>query len=132
MARTHDDAMRRLWDAWSRGSVAELTAHLHPEVEWTSAALGRTYRGHGEVSTWLDGLRQRWKSLTVTFDGTEELGTDLVLGRGQASGFDHSGDRTFDGTVTWVVQFADDLVLRGRVFADERAARAWADELRGG
>jgi ketosteroid isomerase-like protein len=132
MARTHDDAMRRLWDAWSRGSVADLTAQLHPDVEWSSVALGRTYRGHGEVAPWLEGLRGRWKSLTVSFDATEELGGGVVLARGQASGFDHSGDRTLDGTVTWVVEFAGDLVVRGQVFRDEAAARAWADELRGG
>lgn len=132
MARPHDDAMRRLWDAWSRGSVADLTAQLHPDVEWASVALERTYRGHDDVAPWLEGLRRRWKSLTVSFDATEELGGGLVLARGQASGFDHSGDRTFEGTVSWVVEFADDLVVRGRVFDDEEAARAWADELRGG
>jgi ketosteroid isomerase-like protein len=132
MAPPHDDAMRRLWDAWARGSVVDLTARLHPDVEWRSVALDRTYRGHGEVAPWLESLRQRWKSLTVSFDATEDLGGGLVLARGEASGFDHSGDRTFDGTVTWVVEFAGDLVVRGRIFDDEGAARAWADEVRSG
>src|SRR3954471_2036036 len=132
MARTHDDAMRRLWDAWSRGSVPELSTQLHPDAEWTCVTLDRTFRGHDDVAPWLDGLRRQWKSLTVSFDATEELGGGLVLARGQASGFDHSGDRTLDGIVTWVVAFDGDLVVRARVGGDEQAARAWAaDQLPG-
>lgn len=132
MASSHVEAMRRLWDAWSRGSVTDLTAGLHPDVEWASPALGRTYRGHDDVPAWLDGLRQRWKSITVSFDGAEEAGVDVVLGTSRASGFDHSGDRTLDRTLTWVVLFEGELVARWRVFDDEHAARAWVQELAGG
>jgi hypothetical protein len=90
--------------------------------------MDRRFRGHDDVGPWLDGLRRRWKSLTVSLDATEELGGDLVLARGQASGFDHSGDRTLDGTVTWVVAFDGDLVVRASVCEDEQAARAWASQ----
>src|SRR3954447_13781408 len=132
MAGPHEDAMRRLWDAWSRGSVADLTTQLHPRVEWTCMALDRPFRGHDDVAPWMEDLRRRWKSLTVSFDATEDLGGGVVLGRGRASGFDHSGDRTLDGTVTWVVAFDGDVVVRGSVWGDEQAARAWAPRQRRG
>ena len=70
-----------------------------PTSSGAPGRLERTFRGHDDVAPWLDGLRRRWKSLTVSFDAAEDLGGGFVLARGQASGFDHSGDRTFEGTV---------------------------------
>jgi ketosteroid isomerase-like protein len=117
------EAVRQLWDAWSRGAPAEMAPVLDPEVEWESVILGRSYRGREEVATWLEALRREWKSLTVTFDRAEDAGPDLAIAYGRATGFDYGGDQAFDTPLTWVAEFRDGLIVRGRVFTDEQEAR---------
>src|SRR4051794_23402075 len=123
-------ALRRLWDAWSRGSVRDIVAVLHPDVEWSSVVLGRGYRGHGDVAAWLDALRRDWKSLTVTFDHAEDAGPDHAVAYGRVRGFGYGGDQSLDTPLIWVAEFCDGLIRRGLVFPDPVEARRHLDAVR--
>lgn len=114
--------MRTFWDAWSRGSVPEIVALLDPDIAWESTMLGREYRGHGDVTDWLEALAREWKSLTVTLESVEDCGADAAVARGRAVGFDYGGGKAFDTPMTWVAEFTGELISRARVFTDDEDA----------
>jgi ketosteroid isomerase-like protein len=122
------DALRRLWDAWSRGSVREIVALLDPGVTWSSVVLDRDFRGHDDVVAWLEGLRANWKSLTVMLERAEPAGPDRAVAYGRVRGFGYGGDSVLDTPMVWVAEFRDGLIVRGLVFTDPEAARRHLEE----
>jgi ketosteroid isomerase-like protein len=120
--RSKTESLRALWEAWSRGSVDEMLALLHPDIVWESKTPEREYRGHDGVTQWLEGLAHDWKSLTVTLDTVEQASGDRAVARGRVVGFDYGGGKRFDTPLTVVAEFDGDLIVRGRVFGDDAEA----------
>jgi ketosteroid isomerase-like protein len=123
--RSKTEGLRALWEAWSRGDVDEMLSLLHPDVVWRATMLDREYRGHDGVRSWLDGLAQAWKSLTLTLESVQEVGGDVAVARARVVGFGYGGGRHLDTVLVCVAEFAGELIVRGSVFDDDADAKRY-------
>jgi ketosteroid isomerase-like protein len=113
------------WRAFAENRAEDLSALVHPDVEWHSAPLGEVFRGPDAVERWWTAISREYKSLTVVLESASEVDDDCVIAFGRATGFSHGGEQSCDGDLAWVTEHADGRIVRGRVFRDHEAARRY-------
>ena len=113
------------WRAFGENRVEDLAALLHPDLEWHSAPLGEVFRGPAAVECWSAAISRAYKSLTVVLESTSQVDDDCVVAFGRATAFSHGGERSCDGDLSWVTEYADGRIVRGRVFRGHEAARRY-------
>jgi ketosteroid isomerase-like protein len=122
-AISQEDAVARLFDAFSRREIAEALALLHPEVvfqpmtaEVTRA--GEPYRGHEGIRRYAADVESQWEVLTlrptqIRAAGRAVVALGLVSGSGRAGSFE-------DAPTTWIFKFRDGLVIDAQIFSEAR------------
>jgi ketosteroid isomerase-like protein len=93
--------------ALSQRDAARLGVLLHPDVEIRETQARISLHGRDEVVAYVESLRHRIGSVTVTT--VEEVGKEaaLVEGREQCQNADLS---IFDVPMVWIVRFRDELI----------------------
>ena len=128
MSQENLETVRTTIDAWNRGDVDVWMQGYHPEIEYTSAVLGRVegpqtvYRGHTEMRRFWDEWHSVW-TLTNDISEVRDLGDTVVaLGvyrtRGNASGVG------LEGPVAYVCEFDAGSARWVRAYLDHSQALA--------
>jgi ketosteroid isomerase-like protein len=116
-APTHEEIVRALFDAFSRGDLRSAVELMHPDVVFqpmTAAVTrgGEPYRGHEGI------VETHWRRLTIRLKQVRSAGRAVVaLGLVSGSG---SGGSFEDAPTTWVVKFKEGRVAHVQIFSDER------------
>jgi ketosteroid isomerase-like protein len=118
-----EEAVTRLFEAFSRHEVADALPLLHPEVvfqpmtaEVTRA--GEPYRGHKGIRRYAADVEAQWDELTlhptqIRAAGNAVVALGLVSGSGPAGSFENA-------PTTWVFKFRDGLVAHAQIFSEAR------------
>lgn len=118
-----ENAVARLFEAFSRGDIEDALELLHPEVvfqpmtaEVTQA--GEPYRGHEGIRRYAADVEARWEKLTlqptqIRAAGRAAVALGLVSGSGHAGSFE-------DAPTTWVFKFREGLVVHAQIFSETR------------
>lgn len=94
MSRENVETVRQGYEAFNRGDLDWMVAHLDPEIVWEDAAEvpgSRTYRGIREVRGYLESFAQQWEEIRFEPDEILDVGEQVVVlvrmvARGRASG----------------------------------------------
>jgi len=119
------EVMRRVWDLYSTGRLAEILDHLDPDVEWHTALLDEVYRGREDLARWARDTRRGWKSLTVIHEKQLEVADDCIVTFARVVAFDHNGESSVDSPLALVAEFRDGRIARAHTFLDRDEALAW-------
>jgi ketosteroid isomerase-like protein len=119
------EAVRRGYDALSRGDVEAFVAGCHAEGEIHELAEipdHKVYRGHGEIRQWAEAGLQIFPGVQWTLEEVLHDADDQVVvrtgfrGRGGGSGV------PVDQTVFHLIEFDDGLVVRAQAWLDRDQA----------
>ena len=119
------DVFQEVWLAFSEGRSDDITEHLHPQVEWSSAMIDEVFRGPGAARCWMAALSREFKSLTLVLHEVRELGGGCVVAAGTATAFDYGGEQRLDRSFAWVTEYAGKRIARSLVFGGVDEADAY-------
>jgi uncharacterized protein len=94
MSQENVETVRQGYEAFNRGDVEWMIAHLDSEIVWEDAAEvpgSRSYRGIHEVRDYLESFTQQWEEIRFEPEGILDAGEQVValvrmVARGRASG----------------------------------------------
>jgi ketosteroid isomerase-like protein len=122
-SQRNEEALARLFEAFSRRDLPSALALVHPEVVFqpmTAAVTraGEPYRGHEGIRRYAEDVETHWARLTIRpkqirSAGRAVVALGLVSGSGRGGSFE-------DAPTTWVVKFRDGMVAHAQIFSDER------------
>lgn len=122
-ARSNEDVVARLFDAFSKSEIEQALAFLHPQVvfqpmtaEVTRA--GEPYCGHEGIRRYAADVEAQWDELTLHPTQIRAAGK-AVVALGLVSGSGHAGSFE-DAPTTWVFKFKDGLVIHAQIFSEAR------------
>jgi ketosteroid isomerase-like protein len=125
-AQEQEQAVARLFEAFSRRDLPSALALVHPEVVFqpmTAAVTraGEPYRGHEGIHRYAKDVEENWDELTIQpvqirAAGHAVVVLGMVSGRGRGGAFENA-------PTTWVIKFRDGLVIGAQIFSDERNVR---------
>ncbi|MGA2164905.1 MAG: nuclear transport factor 2 family protein [Solirubrobacteraceae bacterium] len=122
-ALSHEEIVRALFDAFSRGDLQGAVELMHPDVVFqpmTAAVTrgGEPYRGHEGIRRYTEDVETHWRQLTIRLKQVRSAGRAVVaLGLVSGSGSQGSFE---DAPTTWVVKFKEGRVAHVQIFSDER------------
>ena len=125
MSRENVDVVRRIYEAFARGDLAEGLSQLHPEIEWReppeSPGAG-VYRGHDGVRRSYEAWKGNWADYRLDVEELIDAGDEVLVRcrqrvRAKASGAE------LEQPLFGVWTLRDGAVVRMRMFHDEREAR---------
>ena len=111
-------AVLQFLQAYNRGDLDAAERQLEPDVEWHSAV---SYRGHGEVRSMLEALRERWSRPAARPEDFREADGRVLM----IVSF-HEGDPDAspgEARQSWIVDLSDEGKIR-RVISYASAAEA--------
>jgi ketosteroid isomerase-like protein len=118
-----EDAVARLFEAFSRGEIEDALELLHPEVVFQPMTAqvtraGEPYCGHEGIRRYAADVESQWEELTlrptqIRAAGKAVVALGLVSGSGRAGSF-------ADAPTTWVFKFRGDLVIHAQIFSEAR------------
>ncbi len=122
-ALSHEEIVRALFDAFSRGDLRSAVALMHPDVVFqpmTAAVTrgGEPYRGHEGIRRYTEDVEAHWRRLTIRLKQVRSAGR-AVVALGLVSGSGSRGSFE-DAPTTWVVKFKEGRVVHLQIFSDER------------
>lgn len=120
------DAFRRLWEAYGRGRRDELLELVDDACELQVSEHAQARRGRDGLRELLDDHDRSWKSVMLTYESAEPIGTEQVVVLGHLTGFDHSGRQTLDERLICLVRFRDGRLVLMKGFGDVDRALAEA------
>jgi ketosteroid isomerase-like protein len=122
-ARSNEDIVRSLFEAFSRRDVQGALRLMHRDVVFqpmTAAVTrgGEPYRGHEGIRRYTEDVERYWQQLTIRLKQIRSAGgavvaLGLVSGRGPGGSFE-------DAPTTWVVKFKEGVVAHVQIFSDQR------------
>jgi ketosteroid isomerase-like protein len=118
-----EDAVRRLFEAFSKRRLPEALKLLHPEVVFQPMTAqvtraGEPYRGHEGIRRYAADVEAQWDELTLRPVQIRAAG-EAVVALGVVSGSGHAGAFE-DAPTTWVFKFKDGLVVNAQIFSEAR------------
>jgi ketosteroid isomerase-like protein len=129
MPRSSLEAFDALWRAYGEGRLDRALDLVAEDCEITFADGTTALRGHDGVRELLAAERRDWKTITITYDEVREARPGCVLGVGNLTASSANGEAEIDCQVSFVAEFADGRLVRGRTFRDRDAAIAYIDEV---
>jgi ketosteroid isomerase-like protein len=118
-----EDAVARLFEAFSRGKIEDALELLHPEVEFQPMTAqvtraGEPYCGHEGIRRYAADVEAQWEELTLQPTQIRAAGK-AVVALGLVSGSGHAGSFK-DAPTTWVFKFREGLVVDAQIFSEAR------------
>jgi uncharacterized protein len=94
MSQENVEMVRQGYEAFNRGDLDWMVAHLDPEIVWEDAPEvpgSRSYHGLREVRGYLESFAQQWEEIRFEPEGILDAGEQVValvrmVARGRASG----------------------------------------------
>jgi ketosteroid isomerase-like protein len=91
MSEENIDVIRRHYEGFNRGDLDALMETVAPDAEFVNEALGETYRGHGEIRRFFEGLWEVVEDYRVQPEEFIEGGDQIVVPVRLSGRFRHTG-----------------------------------------
>jgi ketosteroid isomerase-like protein len=122
------ETVRQGYEAFNRGDLDWLVAHLDPEIVWEEAPEvpgSRSYRGLREVRGYLQSFAQQWEEIRfeperILDAGEQVMALVQMVARGSASGAE------VDARLAHLYEMREGRGIRVRTFFDRAKALAAA------
>jgi ketosteroid isomerase-like protein len=122
---------RSVADSLKEGQVGpegvEMIRYLHPNVEWTTALTGITYRGYSDLASGFDELMEAAQDYGIRIQEVTDLGGDQVLAVVEPTMRGKATDIKVKAVIFAVVTVRDGQIIR----MEEHLERAEALEAAG-
>lgn len=120
MSATDLEIVRGGYEAFNRGDIDWMVAHMDPEIVWEDSAKvpdARTYRGVAEVRRYLESFFRHWDEIKYELgdvrEGPEGIVAEVrLVARGRTSG------AAVDASMAHVHELRDGRGTRVRVYFD--------------
>jgi ketosteroid isomerase-like protein len=123
------EIVQRALEAYSRGDLEAMLAHLDPDVEWHSAivggAEGNTYYGHEGFRSWFVEQFESFDELRTELSEFRDLG-DRVIAFGRVHARGRESGVEIDSPTGWVFTVRRGKLARAEGFLSRERALAAA------
>lgn len=121
---TRDDlaVVSRMFACWGADDLEGMLACADPDLEWSSAADGRVYRGHDGVREFFSRWRTRGERLELPLQRAVEVTPRRVLAVGRVRVL-RSGRGFADSPGIWVIDTDGERITHAAAFRSEHEAR---------
>ena len=92
--------------------IADAMRHLHPNIEWKSALIGITTRGHEDTARGVDQLLDAAQDYRVIVPEVTDLGSNQVLAVLELAMKGKASDIDVNATVFSIVTLENGLIIR--------------------
>jgi ketosteroid isomerase-like protein len=129
VAATRPELVHALFARWNAGDRDFDHLDFHPDVEIHSQLAelqGHPYRGLDGVHQWMSDLDEAFGRFQLDVDEVLEIG-NRVLALGTIDIRGRSGETEFRRDISWLVEFAGDVIVRFQTFRSHAEGRAAAE-----
>ena len=127
IVRRYFEAVERAWEAYWQGprsvadsvragevepEIADAMRHLHPNIEWKSALIGITTRGHQDTVHGVDQLLEAAQDYRTKTQEVTDLGGNQVLAILELAMKGKASDIDVNTTIFSLVTVEDGLIIR--------------------